>query len=338
MRGGIFSPAIVFQSTSQPMHQSTLSLHYLLVGNYGVGNLGDEALREYFLQAFPEMQWTVLSARPDRTKGEVARFPGGIRSLLSFQWFKTLRALRRSDGMVFGGGSLFTDAESAYACFLWWIHVQCTRLCGKPVLLAFQGIGPFRTRVGEWFARSAVRSASFLSVRDALSAARMESWEKNTKIIQSFDPVYLLLYRENSYDRSKKVFTIIPRENAPDTFIDQAVFAAEKYDEISIFLLCPESAPENAIADQIKNRLDGKSVTVIPIHDVTTLGDEIGKSSSVFTARYHGAIAALACGVPFTASVQADGDKLASLEGLSGRREELAEMVRSGERELRQSW
>ena len=34
-------------------------MRLLLVGNYGVGNLGDEALREYFLKRFPEVQGEV---------------------------------------------------------------------------------------------------------------------------------------------------------------------------------------------------------------------------------------------------------------------------------------
>ena len=81
----------------------------LLVGNFGVGNLGDEALKDYFLQEFSTVDWTVVSADPQGEK-EVARLPGGVRSLLKLQWFKTLFAYRSCDAIVFGGGSLFTDA------------------------------------------------------------------------------------------------------------------------------------------------------------------------------------------------------------------------------------
>ena len=87
---------------------------FLLVGNFGVGNVGDEAIRTYILQAFPEVHWTVLSG--DRMQsGDVPRLPYGIRSFLSTAWWKTLRAYRSSDGIVFGGGSLFTDVESKKA-------------------------------------------------------------------------------------------------------------------------------------------------------------------------------------------------------------------------------
>jgi len=74
-------------------------MRLLLVGNYGVGNLGDEALKEYFLTRFPEIDWIVVSANP-RT-GEVARLPMGIRSFFWLRWMATLRAYREADGVVF---------------------------------------------------------------------------------------------------------------------------------------------------------------------------------------------------------------------------------------------
>ncbi|MEK7137506.1 MAG: polysaccharide pyruvyl transferase family protein, partial [Patescibacteria group bacterium] len=139
-------------------------MQYLLVGNYGVSNAGDEILREYFLERFPEIDWKVLSAHPE--KGEFPRFPAGLRSFFSLRWLSTLRELRKADGMVFGGGSLLTDTESVRACFIWFLHAAAAWLLHKPIILAFQGIGPFRTKAGEWCSRWVVRRAAFISVRD----------------------------------------------------------------------------------------------------------------------------------------------------------------------------
>ncbi|MBI5155969.1 hypothetical protein HZA45_01700, partial [Candidatus Peregrinibacteria bacterium] len=94
----------------------------VLIGNYGTGNFGDEALRSYFLKSFPEIEWQVVSARP--TADELPRLPAGPRSLFTTKWFRTIKALRHCDAVVFGGGTLFTDSESVFACFLWWLHVR----------------------------------------------------------------------------------------------------------------------------------------------------------------------------------------------------------------------
>ena len=34
----------------------SFSVHYTLIGNFGAGNLGDEALKEFFLRRFPEAE------------------------------------------------------------------------------------------------------------------------------------------------------------------------------------------------------------------------------------------------------------------------------------------
>ena len=167
----------------------TRSMRALLIGNYGVGNWGDDALRDYFLTAFPEIEWTVVSAsarppvRPERTIPIVPRLPLGFRSLFR-PWWRTLRAIARTDAVVFGGGSLFTDSESLFACFLWGMHACVARFFHRPVFLASQGIGPFRTRLGEGIARSVALRSAFLSVRDTASMARVETWGLNKKCIQ----------------------------------------------------------------------------------------------------------------------------------------------------------
>ena len=298
----------------------------MLVGNYGVGNLGDEALKDYFLRSFPEVQWTVISAHPEDQ--EVPRFPMGIRSLLSLRWVWTLRALQQSRGMVFGGGSLFTDQESVRACFLWGLHAFVARLYGKPYLLAFQGIGPFRTKIGERIARWVVSHAAFLSVRDPLTAERIGSWKMNTKLVQTFDPVFKLMHKEKLHSSTQKIFIIIPR--ASD------VSSSDKYhipagSTVRILLLEPESPTEQALATKIREGNPGS--TILPIRTLPELMTEMSHATTVLSARYHGALAAVALGKEVRLLSQGEGDKLASLRNLppSG---ELLELVDTGERAL----
>ncbi len=291
-----------------------LSMHCLLVGNYGVGNLGDEALKEYFLRNVPHVRWTVVSAHP-QGEAECARLPGGFRSFFRFQWLRTLRAYHRCDAVVFGGGSLFTDVESVYACILWWLHARVARFFGKPVHLGFQGIGPFRTRVGERFARSACAAAASLSVRDARSATVVHSWNLNTQCVQTFDPVFLLMHRGNHADRSKKVFTIIPRRNSGDPLrlTAQELLKNHSSDPVRILCLQYGDPDERRFAEKLAREFHAH------IQEVKTLDqliDQVSRSSFVVAERYHGALAALALGVPFRVVSQASGDKLSSLLGL----------------------
>lgn len=307
----------------------------LLIGNYGAGNLGDDALHARFLSRFPHIDWTVVSARPGPT--ELPRLPGGIRSLLSLRWLKTLRALRQTDMVVFGGGTLLTDIESVHACFLWWLHARVANLYGKPVLFAGQGVGPFRTRRGEALARSALRTAIVLSVRDIASYHRIESWQLNTKIVQTDDAIYEEIIKRN-FERSQKVFIIIPRGNSPKSFVEQAVSAARKSGlPTSVLLMAPDDPAEQRMAADLEERLPG--AVVRPVRTLDDLVHNLCEASAVITQRYHGGVAAIALGIPCTAVPLQAGDKLAELGQYTplatpAQLQEIRGRIAEGERQL----
>lgn len=292
---------------------------YLLVGNYGVGNTGDEALKEYFLQQFPEVEWVVLSATPGHA--EVPRLPCGLRSLFLTPWWRTVRAYAQCDGVVCGGGSLFTDAELPLAPILWAWHAALAVLLRKRIVLAFQGVGPFRTRLGEWCARWVVQRATFLSVRDTLSLARVERWKLNKKYILSFDPVLSLV--KNSIvpqllgnftmhcDHSRsKVLLIIPRRNSSKEF-------------------------RRRMTEVQRQERGVSGVRVVEPASLRELCAEVASASFLLTQRYHAGIVALALGVPFEAVPQVPGDKLDALNREDRDLLHLRERVRVGEEALR---
>jgi len=289
----------------------------ILVGNYGVGNLGDEALRLFFIQELPDVRWTVLSARPSGPN-ELPRLPAGPRSLLFTPWWKTLQAIKRTDAVVFGGGSLFTDVESSFACFLWWLHAAVARRYGKPVLLAAQGIGPFRTRLGGWFARRAVAGASYISVRDRQSFQRIDAWPKNIKVIQTFDPVFSLFQKQKFNVVHKNCITIIPRHNSGKTLTETVVnhLRDHSYDDMTILLLHADHPKEQSYAASLL-RTVGKGA-VVRVDTLEDLCRQVSLSALVISHRYHGALAAMARGVPVEVISQGEDDKLASLRPGSG--------------------
>lgn len=293
---------------------------YLLIGNYGVGNVGDEALKEYFLQRFPEVEWIVVSAHPGAK--DVPRLPFGFRSLFS-PWWQTVVAYWRCDGVVLGGGSLFTDAESAAAPLLWWWHVALAVLFRKPVFLAFQGIGPFRMGVGEGLARWAARKAAFISVRDALSFWRVERWSLHKKCILSFDPVFTLVDACKSCVCSNKLL-IIPRKNSSEKFF-RKVAEVEGLGPIDPL---PRTPPPLR---------SGRGGHVVEPKSFLELCEAVASASFLLTQRYHAGVVALALGVPFEAVPQVPGDKLDALNREERDRARLLERVRVGEEELRKA-
>lgn len=312
-------------------------MRFLLVGNYGDHNLGDEALKDYFLKHFPDIEWSVVSADPNT--GEYPRLPTGLRSLFAGSWIKTLGALKKSDGMVFGGGSLFTDIESLRACWLWWIHAAVGRFFGKPILLAFQGIGPFHTRVGEWFARSVVEHAHFVSVRDPESLLRLQSWRLRCVPVETFDPVLSLVQKGNHRGENSKTLAIIPRKNSGVRLLHRMQKRIENhgFESIKLISMQPGDATEESTIETLAQSINVPS-TIIPVRTLQELEGAIQTCNCVLSERFHGGLIAWGLGIPVEIVTQAPGDKLSQLQGWvaqEGTDERFRALIRKGEDALR---
>lgn len=281
-------------------------MRVLLIGNYGVGNLGDEALKDFFLQEFPNVDWVVIN--------KDQRLPAGIRSLLSFRWIGTLKEYSKCDAVVFGGGSLFTDIESVFACVLWWIHSLPARVLGKPIHLAFQGVGPWKTRVGEWLTASVLQSSTTISVRDSASKTRAETLCKNKKIVQTSDPVICLIEKEKVHIRTENVLILIPRKNSSENFTNKAqkIVKSTQWDAIRVISMEPENTSEKGFVKSLSEALDSP-LTVHAVRTLPELLSYIISAKTVLSERYHGALAALVLGKQVEIVVQRDGDKLSQL-------------------------
>lgn len=283
----------------------------VLIGNYGVGNVGDEALREYFLQEVRGVEWKVLSAHPQA--GEYARLPLGVRSFFTTNWLRTLGAIRSSDAVVFGGGSLFTDVESVRACYLWGFHALVAKFFSKPVILAFQGIGPFRTKAGERIAKWVCRHAVSISVRDHASSQRVEAW--GIVCTETFDPIIRLAHEEKCEGCSEDILVFVPRFNSGETFFAACDRVASAHPSVSIevWLFEPDNPEELRIGEAMGERYKA-NIRRCETADRTL--ERLVHVKHLVAQRYHAAIFAFAAACPVTIIEQNVGDKLWELRSV----------------------
>jgi polysaccharide pyruvyl transferase CsaB len=283
----------------------------LLIGNYGVGNLGDEALCEAVQSLAPEVSWTVVSARP--TARALPRLPAGLRSFCTTPWWRTLAALRRSDVVVFGGGSLFTDVESWRACWIWWLHVTAARVCGCRILLVFQGIGPLQGSVARWLTASALRQARHVSVRDEPSAVLALALGARD-VVQTVDPVLALL-PQTSAPQPDGPLVLIPRHNVTPAFLAACHQAAQFGGPVHVVSLQPDDEQEEIVTRALVAAVPG--ATCVPVRTLQELVAAIMPARQVVTQRFHGALAALALDKPLVIVPQGGGDKLSNLRDIA---------------------
>lgn len=153
----------------------------LILGSYGVGNTGDEAILAGVLRwiraARPEASIFVPSRRrPDliRQLHRVASAP-----LFSLQ---TLRQFLTSQALVVGGGSLF-DREMPPVARLLPLFVILARLLGKKVILTSLGFYRGYPQPARLLAQVAFALAAAASVRDPASL-RQTGWARRRRTVE----------------------------------------------------------------------------------------------------------------------------------------------------------
>jgi polysaccharide pyruvyl transferase CsaB len=145
----------------------------VLSGYYGFNNSGDEAVLKSILAALAEAGKTegaviepvVLSADPVQT-GKMY----GVQSVHRMRPAEVRRAIRDSDGLISGGGSLLQDATGWKSIPYYLGVAKLAQWAGKPVFIYSQGIGPVRRRLFYPLIRHVFQKAAYVSVRDPESA------------------------------------------------------------------------------------------------------------------------------------------------------------------------
>ncbi|WP_053373799.1 polysaccharide pyruvyl transferase CsaB [Paenibacillus sp. FJAT-27812] len=146
----------------------------VISGYYGFSNSGDEAVLRSILLALEEegaaqgvrIEPIVLSADPAWTSQMY-----GVESVRRMHPADLWKALRGSDGLISGGGSLLQDATSAKTIPYYTGVMKLAQMLGKPTFAYSQGIGPVNRRWMDPLIRSVMKRSAYVSVRDAESAA-----------------------------------------------------------------------------------------------------------------------------------------------------------------------
>lgn len=158
-----------------------MSKKVIICGNYGAGNIGDEAILRCLLNDLIGNEITIMSANPSETASKyninsIFPLPSGIRS-----WFKskfcltkrrelirTKKAFSDADLFVFGGGTLLTDTPIK-SMFVWGTQAKEAIRLKKPIEILAGGIGPFKSKWAQKWAIKILKNAQKITVRDKKS-------------------------------------------------------------------------------------------------------------------------------------------------------------------------
>lgn len=158
----------------------------VLCGYYGKGNGGDEALLATLLQMLPDhVKPIVLSGNPEETQRCYS-----VEACDRMAILPILRSLRRSDALIWGGGSLMQDVTGPISPFYYGGLMTVAQQMGLKTIAWAQGIGPLQRRWIRQFARQIFTHCNAVSVRDVGSAKLLSEWRVPFTLAP--DPVWAL--------------------------------------------------------------------------------------------------------------------------------------------------
>ena len=162
----------------------------LISGYYGFGNTGDEAILETLSLEFAraDLKVNVLSALQRETQ-EKYRVKAFHRSKPS----EIIKAIKSSDALISGGGSLFQDVTSSTSLYYYLGIVFLALVMRKKVYVYSQGIGPIKKKINQKLFTGIINRSKAISVRDKSSYDELAKLGVKTPSINlTADPVFLL--------------------------------------------------------------------------------------------------------------------------------------------------
>ena len=137
----------------------------LISGYYGFNNTGDEAMIETMSNILAKRNYglIVLSSNPERTKELY-----NVQSYNRYKLSEIIKAIKKADIVVSGGGTLFQDVTSKKSIWYYLGIVKLAQILHKKVCVAYQGMGPIDTKMYRRMTKNILnkKSVKYVALRD----------------------------------------------------------------------------------------------------------------------------------------------------------------------------
>ena len=285
----------------------------LISGYYGFDNIGDESILRTLIMSLrekiPDCRLTVLSHNPASTREKY-----GVEAVERMSPGAILRAVRRCDMLISGGGSLLQDVTSSKSIHYYLFIIRLAKLLGKKVFIYSQGIGPIDHAFNRRATARALKKADGIVVRDERSAKLLEQIGlPQERIVITADPVIRMKRPDRTVGREilaragiKKdgrltVGWAIREKNRDSTFVREITecirWLRENYDAESV-LIPFHYEEDREVCSVIAERTNGAAKCLSEKYLSEDMLSIIGNMDVLVGVRLHSMIYAAIMGVP----------------------------------------
>lgn len=278
-------------------------------GYYGYGNLGDDAiLRAISQQLFSTehpVRLTVLSRRPRET----ARYYGH-RAVQRFNPFAVYKALRASDVLISGGGSLLQDKTSTRSLLYYLAVIWLAKKMKKPVFLYANGVGPLMQERNRKRVCKCIDACDRITLRDEPSLKELQAMGVSRLDVEiTGDPVFLLKPKGDqstlsAYGIAEGASIIgvsvrkLPRS---EHFIHEVALLCDRLvseDNKTIVFLIMQESEDEAVSQQIRRSMTQPSYLIKTPGDPEAMLALIQEMELLVSMRLHTLVFAANVNVP----------------------------------------
>jgi polysaccharide pyruvyl transferase WcaK-like protein len=374
-RVGIHPTPAAVSTTPVKIHEPR---RILLLGLFGCGNYGNDGSLETMLgtlrAAFPHVDLVCASVNPAKVeatfgiRGLQIDWPGFSRPKLEvvdrvgrkvprrlMNWVRTIRHVRRFDAVIVPGTGCLNDYRADPFGAPYWFFRWCVaaKLCGVKLCLVDIGAGPISHPLSRWMLKQVVKSASYLSFRDAASREFVAGLGVNTPAdgvypdivfglpFEPRPPPHRPVGRRSTVGVGVMWYDGWQGQRRPDESVYTA-YLARIHDFVSwllarghpVRLLVGEATDERVVA-QLTARADrareftaaGADLTAEPINSLQDLMREIAQTDIVVASRYHNLVCALKLARPtISIGYSIKHDQLMDRVGLSTFRQDIEQL------------
>ncbi|MCF6138768.1 polysaccharide pyruvyl transferase CsaB [Pseudalkalibacillus berkeleyi] len=281
----------------------------VISGYYGFDNIGDEAIVFSIIQSLrmieKNLDIVVLSNNPEKTKSLY-----NVGAVNRWRLKEVKEAIKSSDGLISGGGSLFQDSTGWKSIPYYGGIIKIAQWLKKPVFIYAQGIGPLKSSLSRAIVRHVMNHSNKITIRDEDSKRLLETVGVKRELEIVPDPVigieadyHSQWFKEQSF--SKPVITVSVR-NWKDHVEFKKIIASEldkfldRFDAHVVFVPMHGKHDDHASEDIIS--MMKHSAVVSPFDaSIEEKIAIIGQSDLLVGMRLHSLIFAAVKDTPFLA-------------------------------------
>ena len=285
----------------------------LISGYYGFNNIGDESILQAVVhnlrEKIPGVEITVLSQNPESTAEKHQ-----VLSVNRKSFFQVIRAIKRCDLLISGGGSLLQDVTSKKSILYYLTIMWMARFLGKDFFIYSQGIGPITSQMNRHFTSRTLKKASGIVVRDEASKELLkEIGIPERDVVITADPVLgiepssldigsEILKKEGlKRDPGKKLVGFAIKENRLDSQfvneLEESIRGLTELENAQVVLIPFHYNEDLAVIEELQRRLGDRVFAVKHKYLTKEMMSIIGNMDVLVGVRLHSLIHAAIMGV-----------------------------------------